>query len=126
MGGGEFVGWTHHHWLIDVDDKAKRIEFVFKTHVIHAVPEYSFPYEFWERLSEAEKVSCLWWEGEFEFGERVIFEDSVETISYLRDFVEREMAERGYRRPRELRSLPGRVRRRGAALARGLRGGGPG
>jgi len=119
VGGGEFVGWTHHHWLIDVGEAS--IEFVFKTHVIHSVPEYYFPHSFWLGLREEEKVQTLWWEGSFAYRERVIFEDSLETIAYLRDFVQAEMAARGFKRPRELRSLPARARARGAALGRRLR-----
>lgn len=107
VGGGAFVGWTHHHWLIDVGES--EIEFVFKSHVIHAVPDYYFPYEFWQRLRQEEKVQSLWWEGSFDYGERVIFEDSVESSGYLRDFVTAEIAARGYRRPRRLRSLPARA-----------------
>src|SRR5688572_26859442 len=30
---GPWVGWGHHHWLVEVD--GDRIEFVFKHHVMH-------------------------------------------------------------------------------------------
>ena len=112
VGGGDFVGWTHHHWLIDVEPDPPSIEFVFKSHVIHGVPEYSFPLEFWKSLDAEERVSSLWWEGSFASGERVIFEDSLETVSYLREFVESEMTARGFRRPRSVGSMPRRVARR--------------
>ena len=91
---GEFVGWAHHHWLIDVSEDA--IEFVFKPHVIHSVPSYYFPNRFWRQLSEREKVQSLWWQGSFSATERVIFDESSETLEYLSDFVEREMIARGF------------------------------
>ena len=112
VGGGEFVGWTHHHWLIDIAEDS--IEFVFKPHAIHAMPDYYFPNSFWQGLSEEEKVQSLWWEGSFEFRERVIFEDSLETVAYLRDFVDAELEARGFKKPRTARSLAARLR----ALAR--------
>lgn len=106
-GGGEFVGWTHHHWLIDVGESS--IEFVFKPHVIHANPEYHFPHSFWRGLGEEEKVQTLWWEGSFEARERVILDESLDAIGYLRDFVDAEMAARGFKRG-GARSLAARFR----------------
>jgi SAM-dependent methyltransferase len=91
---GEYVGWPHHHWLIDVDGWS--IQFVFKTHALHANPTYQFPHEFWRSLSEEEKVQSLWWEGGFEASERVLFEEREETTEYLRGFVERESLARGF------------------------------
>lgn len=90
---GPYVGWPHHHWLVEID--GSRIEFVFKSHAIHADPTYHFPKGFWARLTEEEKMRSLWWEGSFDYRERVIFEERAETIEYLRGFVERELLARG-------------------------------
>jgi hypothetical protein len=95
---GEYVGWPHHGWLVDVDEDA--IEFVQKSHAIHASPPCYFPYEFWQGLSADERVRSLWWEGEFSARERVLLEEEADASEYLAGFVEREMRARGYRPPR--------------------------
>ena len=38
---GPWVGWGHHHWLVEVGDG--RIEFVFKHHVMHGRDSDHFP-----------------------------------------------------------------------------------
>ena len=90
---GPFVGWSHHHWLIDVSEDS--IEFVAKPHAIHGHPEWYFPADFVGRLSEEERVQALWWESSFTFRERSLFEDSEATARYLGEFVARELAARG-------------------------------
>lgn len=88
---GPWVGWGHHHWLIDVTPG--RIEFVFKHHIVHGPEANHFPAGFQERLSDEEKVQQLWWEGGFEYAERVMM--SAEEIDpYLAGFVARELAKR--------------------------------
>jgi hypothetical protein len=95
---GPWVGWGHHHWLIDV--VGDRIEFVFKHHVVHGRSSDHFPADFWSSLSDEEKVETLWWEGSFEYGERVLIgADALDR--YVGDFV----AEVRRRRP-EARPLP--------------------
>jgi hypothetical protein len=89
---GEFVGWSHHRWLIDVSED--RIEFVVKLHSLHAHPDQYFPAGFWESLSEQERVQSLWWTEAFSFAERVMV-DAAESDRYLREFVARELTERG-------------------------------
>ena len=104
---GPWVGWGHHHWLIDVTPG--RIEFVFKHHILHGRESDHFPAGFQQRLSPEERVQQLWWEGSFEYGERVMM--SAEEIDpYLADFVRRELAARPL--PRERSSLLGRLRAR--------------
>jgi hypothetical protein len=112
---GEFVGWTHHGWLIDVGEDA--IEFVFKPHSIHGDPAFYFPYEFSLGLEPAERVQSLWWQGSFAFGERVLADED-ETASYLAGFVGDACARRGYRRPAVSGSLGARVRTAAAELRR--------
>ena len=64
---GEFVGWPHHRWLIDLD--GDELVFAQKLHSIHARPDQHFPRSFWEGLTEEERVEALWWTGEFAFRE---------------------------------------------------------
>jgi hypothetical protein len=81
---GPWVGWGHHHWLIDIVDG--RIEFVFKHHVMHGRRSDHFPPGFCDALSPEERVQTLWWEGDFEFRERIIL-DAAELDAYLAEFV---------------------------------------
>ncbi len=88
---GPWVGWGHHHWLIEV--ARGRIEFVFKHHVLHGLASNHFPAGFHNLLSEEERVETLWWEGAFEAVERVIT-SAEELDPYLAGFVSRELAAR--------------------------------
>jgi hypothetical protein len=112
---GPFVGWSHHRWLIDVDES--HIQFVLKLHSLHSRPDQQFPRRFWERLSEEERVQTMWWEGDFSAGERV-FLDEAESDRYLGGLVERELAARplgleaARDRAKALRRLRGAVSRR--------------
>jgi hypothetical protein len=65
------VGWSHHRWLVDVGPG--RIEFVHKPHAIHGREFAHFPPGFHDGLSAEERVQQLWWEGSFEYRERVLF-----------------------------------------------------
>lgn len=105
---GPWAGWSHHHWLVDVDDG--RIEFVFKQHAVHGRDRYHFPAGFWETLADEERVQTLWWEGSFEFSERLL-SGAEEADAYLGDFVARHRDRPGARHPirrRALRRLLGR------------------
>ena len=88
---GEFVGWSHHRWLIDVSDAG--IEFALKLHSLHSRRDQYFPSGFWERLSPEERVQTLWWSEGFSFSERVFIAED-EANSYLTGFVEQELARR--------------------------------
>jgi hypothetical protein len=83
---GPWAGWSHHHWLIDVDDVAKTMEFVFKPHVLGSRERDVFPPEWHAGLSEEQRVQQLWWEGSFHADERV-FIDSEPLDAYLADYV---------------------------------------
>jgi hypothetical protein len=85
---GPWVGWGHHHWLVDVGDG--RIDFVFKHHVIHGPEANRFPPRFHESFDEADLVQTLWWEGGFEYGERVLLTGE-EVDAYLGEFVKRHL-----------------------------------
>ena len=67
---GPWVGWSHHRWLVDVSEG--RIEFVHKPHAVHGREFAHFAPGFAEGLSEEERVQSLWWEGSFEYGERIL------------------------------------------------------
>lgn len=81
---GPWAGWSHHHWLCDVQDGA--IQFVFKAPMVHFRETDHFPAGFQQTLSEEERVLQLWWEGSFPAAERV-FTDSRPLDAYLADFV---------------------------------------
>ena len=83
---GPWVGWGHHRWLVDVTEG--RIEFVMKHHVLHGPEENHFPARFHDTLSDDQRVQRLWWEGSFEYGERIML-SAEELDPYLRDFVAR-------------------------------------
>jgi len=83
---GEYVGWSHHHWLVDVDEAAQHVDFVFKPHVLHhpGPTGWAFSSRFAEGLTEAERVSTLWWSGTFTARER-IFDDIAALVAWLVD-----------------------------------------
>jgi Methyltransferase domain len=83
---GPWVGWGHHHWLVDVREREREIDFVFKHHVLHGRESDHFPAGFQAALSAEERVQTLWWEGGFAARERVIVEAD-ELDAYLADFV---------------------------------------
>jgi hypothetical protein len=78
---GPWTGWSHHRWLIDADQAANHIQFVHKSAVLERADSH-FPTDFRETLSEAERVQTFWWEGSFDFGER-LFWDPLEFDAWL-------------------------------------------
>ena len=111
---GDFVGWPHHRWIVDVGDDW--IDFVFKPHMLPIEQGYFFPKGFAATLTAEERVQRLFWEGGFDYRER-IFTSPDEFRAYLMDFVAVKMAERGIRRAGRparfaLRWLRGRRRHR--------------
>ena len=87
---GTWVGWGHHRWLVDID--GDQVRFTFKHHVIHGRESDHFPVQFWEQLAPDQKVQTLWWEGGFDFEER-IFIGPGEIDTYLASFVSEHLAE---------------------------------
>jgi hypothetical protein len=87
---GPWVGWGHHRWLVDMSDG--RVDFVFKHDVVHREGDH-LPAGFQERLRPEERVQWMWWDGSFEFRER-IFMEAEDLDRYLQSFV----AEHGRRR----------------------------
>ncbi len=84
---GQWTGWSHHHWLIDADQGAGRLDFVFKHHVVHD-PRFRLPTAFRDTLDDAARVTTLWWERAIDARERIF--DSAEALNaYLSEVVER-------------------------------------
>ena len=81
---GPWVGWGHHHWLIEVRDGA--IEFVFKPHLL-GVEGNHFPAGYAETLDPEQRVETLWWEGSLQASERIFLDDSLD--DWLQDVVRR-------------------------------------
>lgn len=81
---GPWVGWSHHHWLCDVDEGG--IDFVFKSRALEGREEFQVPRAAYEALSEEERVQQLWWEGSFRARERVMI-SAEEVDPYLKSIV---------------------------------------
>jgi hypothetical protein len=93
---GDWVGWSHHHWLCDVDEDG--ITFVLKPHVLHGTPAYYLPAPLGSLLTPEERVRPLFWDGSFEFSERIFF-DHDEFEHYLASLVRDHRAELEARMP---------------------------
>jgi hypothetical protein len=78
---GPWTGWSHHRWLIDVDQPANEITFVHKSAVVERDDSH-FPADFRETLSEQDRVQTFWWEGSFDYRER-LFWDPIEFDAWL-------------------------------------------
>jgi len=105
---GPWVGWAHHHWLIQV--LPGRIEFVFKTHAIHGVEQFHLPGGFCDALSPEERVQAFWWEGSFEARERPLIGAEAHD-AYMIDFVSDQLRARPHPRHGEAPSpIPARLR----------------
>jgi Methionine biosynthesis protein MetW len=93
---GRWTGWSHHRWLIDVDQERSAIEFVHKPHTLGRRADH-FPAEFRATLSAEDRVQTLWWDGSFEFRER-IFDGAHDLDEYTAGYVREQMARRGFKR----------------------------
>jgi len=69
MGPG-YVGYLHHRWLIEIENSS--VIFQFKPHNIHGSWQYHFPPSFAKQLTEAQKVSYLFWDKSFTASEKVV------------------------------------------------------
>ena len=78
------AGLSHHRWLIEIE--GSRISFLMKFHLLHADWRCSLPASFLRSLPEAGHVQWLFWEGSFEFEERVIHGSDAQAAE-LRRFV---------------------------------------
>ncbi len=106
---GPWAGWGHHRWLIE--KQGDRLDFVFKHHVLHNRESDHFPEGFQQRLAPEQRVVSLWWEGSFEYGERV-FVSAEELDPYLADFVREHRDTVAVPEPSPREKLLARLRRR--------------
>jgi len=109
---GDWVGWSHHRWLVDVE--GDRIRFVFKSHALHGNESFHFPPGFAAALTPEERVQTLFWSGRFNY-EEVVFLDSSSHDAYLTSFVD---AHRGLTEGRAPRAPAGATLRRLASRLR--------
>jgi hypothetical protein len=79
---GPWAGWSHHRWLVDVDERG--LTFVFKPGVLHA--KFNFPAGFAAALRPEERVQHLFWRERFSYRER-IFTAAAELDAYLEEVV---------------------------------------
>jgi hypothetical protein len=93
---GPWVGWGHHHWLIDRTPDG--LEFVFKHHIVHGKESHRFPAGYCDELSSEERAETLWWRDRFSFGERIIV-DPGELDAYLTELVATRMGSKRRRTP---------------------------
>jgi SAM-dependent methyltransferase len=64
------VGWSHHRWLIDIDDSS--VTFLMKYHMIHSRMRFSMPASYLRNLPEHKTVQWLFWIDRFAYRERTI------------------------------------------------------
>src|SRR5581483_10142838 len=80
---GPWTGWGHHRWLTDLGEDG--LTFVFKHHVVDGRDSDRFTDDFHAGLTPEQRVQTLWWDGGFEYRERV-FLDAPGLDAYLADF----------------------------------------
>ena len=88
---GEWAGFSHHHWLVDLDAEHSHVTFTFKYHALHGDAEalHVGP------TPPEEQTHGLWWDGTFTASEQVFFVPE-ELHAYLRAaVVDREHPQRG-------------------------------
>jgi hypothetical protein len=101
---GDWVGWGHHHWLVDIADN--NIDFFFKHHILNGKPAARFPAGWMDGLAPEERVQQLWWTDTFTARE-VTFAKYEDTDTYLESFVQKEMSRRGIAPPKKQSRLKG-------------------
>lgn len=69
---GPWVGWGHHHWLVETTQDPPSVEFVFKHHVLHGRRDLQVDRDAYARLTPEQKVEVLWWRGAFDARERIL------------------------------------------------------
>lgn len=80
---GRWAGWDHHRWLCDVGRGG--IEFVHKSHYLHGNRDCTTDATRVRSLPEVERRLTLWWEGAFDYRERLMLstEDLHDYLSAL-------------------------------------------
>jgi hypothetical protein len=71
---GDWPGWSHHHWICDVDaGPPPGIAFTFKHHVVHRKGNH-LPGAFGSALATERRVQGFFWNGSFDYEERILFD----------------------------------------------------
>lgn len=78
---GEWVGWSHHHWLCTVDEDLARIDFLFKPHLLGLEGVH-----FSAGFEAPQRIESFFWEGAFGYGE-TIYSEPLELMADLRSVV---------------------------------------
>jgi hypothetical protein len=99
---GPWVGWGHHRWLVSIE--GRRIEFLFKHHVINRAGSH-LPAGTTAAMRPEERVQTLWWEGSFEARERFMW-----TAEELDGFLEGVAGTPGPSSAQRLRRIVARLR----------------
>jgi SAM-dependent methyltransferase len=81
---GPWIGWSHHRWLVDIGERS--ISFVHKPALLHGKLELQVPPTYHRSLPPDRRVCWLFWEGGFDYGER-IFHQPEELDWYLGEIV---------------------------------------
>lgn len=71
MGSRGYVGSAHHRWLVEIENHA--VTFRFKSHLIHGKWKYHLPASYRKQVSDEHMNSHLFWEGNFDFREAILF-----------------------------------------------------
>lgn len=87
--GRHCAGYYHHRWLVEI--KGSEVVFRFKPHLLHSSWKFHFPKSYLKKLSEKERVSFLFWKGEFQYKE-VILLSALKVAQELEGFVKRKRA----------------------------------
>jgi hypothetical protein len=66
----DMAGLSHHRWLVERD--GDKLVFMMKYHLIHDF-RFSLPNAVLRSLDEASQISFFFWDGSFEFSERLLF-----------------------------------------------------
>jgi hypothetical protein len=82
---GPWVGWSHHHWLVDV--RGREIVFTLKPHLLNVTPEFWIQLTHTQSQPPERRVATLWWEDVFVCREQIFFEPQ-DLHDYLREAVE--------------------------------------
>jgi hypothetical protein len=93
---GPWVGWGHHHWLVEPEGDG--LVFVFKHHILQGRREMQLSREIHARMTAQERIVALFWERELRARER-LFVGPGELDAWLAELVQRH----GGPRPRRLR-----------------------
>ena len=67
-----WCGHYHHRWLVEVS--GSRIVFQFKPHNLSASSAFYFRRWPWQEMRDRYRVASLFWDGSFEYSERVIID----------------------------------------------------